>query len=225
MSITSTLWSSSYCPQQLHLQVCLCHYLGETQKTISSCCFNIMSQTISQLKKSEIKIVVPDVDSNPLLQPPNFLRPSCQTPNSVHMHLRLKLSYPLQASICHRIVIKIWTNFTLCQPSSRTVIVFKSCHLFINLKKKFELSRDCHQDVMLRKNSGLSSSSSTSSECHLSINLSDCCRVSSVYFTRAQSIILKFRTVQTSWNSECHPQEFGCLLPSLDCHKNSGLII
>ena len=27
MSITSTLWSSSYCPQQLHLQVCLCHYV------------------------------------------------------------------------------------------------------------------------------------------------------------------------------------------------------
>ena len=27
MSITSALWSSSYCPQQHHLHVCLCHYV------------------------------------------------------------------------------------------------------------------------------------------------------------------------------------------------------
>ena len=38
MSITSTLWLSSYCPQKIHLHVCLCHYLGETQKTIYSWC-------------------------------------------------------------------------------------------------------------------------------------------------------------------------------------------
>ena len=66
------------------------------------------------------------------------------------MHLRLKLSYPLQASICHRTVIKIWTNFTLCQPSSRTVIIFKNCHPFINLKK----NSDCLGTVIKMSCSG-----------------------------------------------------------------------